>query len=134
MMRLFLLLVSLSISTACGGGANTLNNNSNRSPANTAKAGPLPVYGYEVVKSYPHDPKAFTEGLFYHDGFLYESTGEKGHSQLRKVDLETGKVVQKWDLPPDEFGEGIAMIGDRIYQLTWQDYVGRVFDAKDFKL
>ncbi len=135
-MRLFLLLVSISISTACGGAANTSNNNanSNRQSSNTAKAGPLPIYGYEVIKSYPHDPKAFTEGLFYHDGFLYESTGEEGHSSLRKVDLETGKTVQKWDLPREDFGEGIAMIGDKIYMLTWKGGLGRVFDAKDFKL
>lgn len=136
-MRLFLLLVSILISTACGGPANAPKTNvnaGNTAPASTAKAGPLPVFGYEVVKAYPHDPKAFTEGLFYHDGFLYESTGEKGQSSLRKVELETGKVVQKWDMPREDFGEGISMIGDEIYQLTWQQNLGRVFDAKDFKL
>jgi glutamine cyclotransferase len=135
-MRLILLLVSLSISMACGGTANTANNanSNNNSRANTAKPRPLPVYGYEVVKSYPHDPKAFTEGLFYHDGFLYESTGEEGHSSLRKIELETGKITQKWDLPREDFGEGIAMIGDKIYMLTWKGGLGRVFDSKDFKL
>ena len=85
-----------------------------------------------MVKSYPHDPKAFTEGLFYHDGFLYESTGQK--SSLRKVELETGKVVQKFDLPREDFGEGIAMLGDKIYMLTWQQQLGRVFDVNGFKL
>jgi len=119
---------------SCSGGANNAKPNVNASNANTAKAGPLPVYGYEVVKAYPHDPKAFTEGLFFHSGFLYESTGEKGASSLRKVELETGKVVQKWDMPREDFGEGIAMIGDKIYQLTWQQNLGRVFDANSFKL
>lgn len=126
-----LLLVLISITFACGGPANTSKPNTNTT---TVKAAALPVYGYEVVKSYPHDPKAFTEGLFYHDGFLYESTGEEGASSLRKVELATGKVVQKWDLPREDFGEGIAMIGDKIYMLTWRQGLGRVFDAKDFKL
>ena len=131
-MRLMLLFIFISISLACGGVANTPkpNINVNAKPQPSA----VPVYGYEVVKSYPHDPKAFTEGLFFYNGFLYESTGEKGASSLRKVELETGKVVQKWDMPREDFGEGIAMIGDKIYQLTWQQGLGRVFNAKDFKL
>jgi glutaminyl-peptide cyclotransferase len=122
---------------ACSGGPNPVSSKPNVNAGNTAaKAASLPVSGYEVVKTYPHDPKAFTEGLFYHDGFLYESTGgeEAGRSTLRKVDLETGKVVQKWDLPPGDFGEGISMIGDKIYQLTWKRGLCRVFDAKTFKV
>jgi len=110
-------------------------------PGNNARPSPspraaVPVYGYEVVNTYPHDPKAFTEGLFYHDGFLYESTGgrEAGESTLRKVELTTGKIVQKFVLPAGEFGEGIAMIGDKIYMLTWEDQLGRVFDAATFKV
>jgi glutamine cyclotransferase len=94
----------------------------------------MPVSSYEIVNSYPHDPKAFTEGLFYNEGFLYESTGQEGMSSLRKVELETGKVVQKADLPRDSFGEGIALVNGLIYQLTWQENVCRVFDLKDFKL
>jgi glutaminyl-peptide cyclotransferase len=105
-----------------------VNNNS------STKSAGVPVYTYEVVKTYPHDPAAFTEGLFYHDGFLYESTGQEGHSSLRKVELETGKVVQKFDLPRDSFGEGIALVNGLIYQLTWQEELCRVFDIKDFKL
>jgi glutamine cyclotransferase len=120
---------------ACSGGGNTSKTNLNSgNTSNRSKPEPLPVYGYEVVKKYPHDAKAFTEGLFYYDGFLYESTGQEGKSQLRKVELETGKVVQKFDLPREDFGEGIAMLGDKIYMLTWQQNLGRVFDAKDFKL
>jgi len=107
--------------------------NKTPSPSPT-KSGPAPVYTYEIVKSYPHDPNAFTEGLYFKDGFLYESTGEEKKSSLRKVELETGKVVQKWDLPPEDFGEGISELNGKIYQLTWQEEKGRVFDAKDFKL
>ena len=130
-MRLILLFLCLLAGAACGGGANNAGkpNVNARTPMQ-----PLPVYGYEVVKSYPHDPKAFTEGLFFHDGFLYESTGEEGRSSLRKVDVQTGKVVQKWDNPPEDFGEGTAIIGDKIYQVTWRQGLGRVFDAKTFKL
>jgi glutamine cyclotransferase len=105
-------------------------------PSPTPFHADLPIYGYEVVNKYPHDAKAFTEGLFFHDDFLYESTGGEtaGKSSLRKVELETGKVVQKFDLPAGEFGEGIAMIGDKIYMLTWHGGLGRVFDAKTFKI
>lgn len=120
---------------SCSGSANNSKPNAATvSNANTARQAPLPVYGYEVVRSYPHDPKAFTEGLFYHDGFFYESTGEEKRSSIRKVEILTGKVVQKWDLPPDDFGEGSAMIGDKIYMLTWRQGIGRVFDAKTFTL
>jgi len=133
-MRFVILFFSAAMAVGCSSAANTPEPNVNTANTNTAKPGPAPVYGYEVVKSYPHDPKAFTEGLFFYDGFLYESTGEEGKSSLRKVELETGKVVQKWDMPREDFGEGIAMIGDKIYQLTWRQRLGRVFDAKDFKL
>jgi len=103
--------------------------------ATPARAG-LPIYGYQVVNTYPHDPKAFTEGLFFHDGLLYESTGGEnaGDSTIRKVEPETGKVVEKWVLPTGEFGEGIAMIGDKIYMLTWKGGLGRGLDAKTFKV
>jgi glutaminyl-peptide cyclotransferase len=133
-MRSLLLFLSIALSLACSGTANNAKPNVNNSNANNAKAGPLPVYGYEVVKAYPHDPKAFTEGLFYYDGFLYESTGEEGKSSLRKVELETGKVVQKWDMPREDFGEGIAALNGQIYQMTWRQGLCRVFDEKDFKL
>lgn len=121
---------------ACSGGVNntTPNNAKTNSQAGNAAKSPLPVYGYEIVKSYPHDPQAFTQGLFFHNGFLYESTGEEGRSSIRKVEIETGKVLQKWGLPLDEFGEGATLIGDKIYMVTWQDGVGRVFNLADFKL
>lgn len=124
------------MSLACSSGTNSTKPNVNTASPTASKPGPLPIYGYEVVKSYPHDPKAFTEGLFFKNGFLYESTGGRnaGESTLRKVEIDTGKVVQKWDLPPGQFGEGIALINDKVYMLTWQDRLGRVFDLNTFKL
>ena len=94
----------------------------------------LPVDGYEVVHSYPHDPSAFTEGLFYKDGFLYESTGLEGRSSIRKVKLETGEVLQQSDLPPELFGEGIVDWGPDLISLTWRNHVGFVSDLSTFVL
>lgn len=129
-MRSLLIFITAAITLACSGTANT----QKPSNANVTKAPPLPVYGYEVVRSYPHDGNAFTQGLFFYNGSLYESTGQEGRSQVRKVDLETGKVTQKWELPKDEFGEGSVALGDKIYVITWQDHTARVLDAKDFKV
>lgn len=130
-----IVLLTFLLCFACSGGPNTAtpNNTKNLSPTNTAKS-PIPVYGYEVVKAYPHDPQAFTQGLFFHDGFFYESTGQEGKSSIRKVEIDTGKVLQKWDLPSDEFGEGSTLMVDKVYMITWQDGVGRVFNLSDFKL
>ncbi len=128
-----IVILTLMLCFACSDGANNAPVNTTK-PANSAKSPPLPVSGYEVVKSYPHDGQAFTQGLFFHNGFLYESTGEEGKSSIRKVEIETGKVLQKWDLPSDEFGEGATLIGDKIYMVTWKDGVGRVFNLADFKV
>jgi glutamine cyclotransferase len=87
-----------------------------------------PEYGYEVVHTYPHDRFAFTEGLFYLDGFLYESTGLEGESSIRKVQLETGEVVQKYEVPAQYFGEGIVNWNDRLIQLTYKTQVGFVYN------
>lgn len=133
-MRLLLVLLTLSISLACSGTANNTSTNVNTNSNKTPTQASVPVYGYEVVKSYPHDPHAFTEGLFYLDGFLYESVGEFKQSSLRKIELSTGKIVQKFDLPTEDFGEGIAPFNGQIYQMTWQQGLCRVFDIKDFKL
>ncbi len=93
----------------------------------------MPVYDADVVHVYPHDTAAFTEGLFYLDGFLYESTGLEGHSTIRKVRLETGAVVQQIDIPPQYFGEGIVNWGNHLVSLTWKSQVGFVFDLHTFK-
>jgi glutamine cyclotransferase len=99
-------------------------------------AGPRrpPEYTFKVIRDYPHDPAAFTQGLVYHGGFFYEGTGLNGQSSLRKVRLETGEVVQHIDLPLEFFGEGIAIVKGKIIQLTWQSKVGFVYNLADFKL
>lgn len=93
----------------------------------------IPEYGYEVVHAYPHDAAAFTEGLFYLNGFLYESTGLVGQSSIRKVRLETGEVLQKQDLAKELFGEGIVNWKDRLIQLTYRTQVGLVYDLATFR-
>ncbi|MCE4539210.1 glutaminyl-peptide cyclotransferase [Pelomonas sp. P7] len=97
-------------------------------------AAATPVQGYRVVKAYPHDPQAFTQGLFFHDGFLYEGTGLQGRSSIRRLDVETGRVLQEAALPPEVFGEGITRWGDRLIGLTWRDQTAYVLDLKSFKL
>lgn len=98
-------------------------------------AGPRPhEYTFKVVNVFPHDTAAFTQGLVYHDGFLYEGTGLNGRSQLRKVRLETGEALQHADLSSEFFGEGIAIVGNKVIQLTWQSHVGFVYNLADFKL
>ncbi len=92
-------------------------------------AEPPAAYTYRVVKSYPHDTGAYTQGLFWHDGFLYESTGLKGESTLRRVDLETGEAKQTIMLAANYFGEGAALFEGWIYQLTWQEQTGFIYDA-----
>ena len=101
--------------------------------ANFAQAA-IPVYGFVVKNTYPHDPQAFTQGLFIKDGQLFESTGQKGQSSLRRVDLKTGKVLQKKELADEYFGEGSTLVGDTIVNLTWQSNVGFIYDAKTFAL
>jgi glutaminyl-peptide cyclotransferase len=95
---------------------------------NSAAAAATPEYSYKVVHVYPHDPTSFTEGLEYRGGYLYESTGEKSHSVLRKVKLETGAVVQEIKLAPHLFGEGLTILHNEIVQLTYQTQIGFVYD------
>jgi glutamine cyclotransferase len=90
-------------------------------------------YSYKVIHAYPHDRDAFTQGLVYDNGVLYEGTGENG-SSLREVNLETGKVVRQLNLDESLFGEGIALCRDRIYQVTWKSKVGFIYNKSDFKL
>jgi glutaminyl-peptide cyclotransferase len=137
-MRSTLFLSIALIVAGCGSSPAPTNENSaanaNTKPAVNKAATVVPIAGYTVVKSYPHDPDAFTQGLLYHDGFLYESTGQEGESTLRKVEIETGKVLQKHDLPDDVFAEGIALINGQVYQLSWRNRTGWVYDVNDFKL
>lgn len=114
----FLIVAAALAACACG-------------PASQAET--VPDYTYQVVHSYPHDPNAFTEGLFYWNGFLYESTGLEAESSVRKVKLETGEVLQKHDVPEAYFGEGIINWKDKLYQLTWKTEVGFIYDFATFQ-
>ena len=94
----------------------------------------IPVYTYQVLNTYPHDMSAFTQGLVFEDGVLYEGTGLYGYSNLRRVELETGKVLQIRELPSQYFGEGITIYKNKIIQLTWKSHLGFVYDKYNFKL
>jgi glutaminyl-peptide cyclotransferase len=103
--------------------------------AQTAKpAARTPVYGYTVVNSYPHDPDAFTQGLIFRDGVLFESTGYNGKSSLRKVRLETGEVLQRINIDARYFAEGMTDWGNRLIQLTYTTQIGFVYDLSSFTL
>jgi glutamine cyclotransferase len=99
-----------------------------------AQGSPPRMYGYRIVNIYPHDPQAFTQGLIFRDGFLFESTGRNGQSSLRKVRLETGKVVQIQRIDDRYFAEGLTDWNGRLVQLTWQTNIGFVYDLVSFKL
>ena len=102
-------------------------------PLMSEDARPPTVLEYEIVKSWPHDRAAFTQGLIYRDGFLYESTGLNGRSSLRKVKLETGEVVQRESVASEYFAEGLTDWKDRLIQITWQSQLGFVHDLKTFR-
>lgn len=110
-----------------------------RPPANGAAASraaaqsPVPET-FEIVREFPHDPAAFTQGLVYHDGFLYEGTGRRGSSSLRQVDLTTGEVVRSSSLSPALFGEGITILDGKVYQLTWTSGIGLVYDLETLEV
>ena len=92
-----------------------------------------PVAGYRVVHVFPHDPQAFTQGLVYLDGFLYEGTGLNGQSTIRKVRLENGEILQMQKLDAQYFGEGIAVLGGTVFELTWQSGIGFLYDRTSFQ-
>ena len=94
----------------------------------------IPAYTYNIVHTYPHDRNAFTQGLVFEDGVLYEGTGLLGHSTLRRVELETGEILQVHELPAQFFGEGITIYGNKMIQLTWQSNIGFVYDKNSFEL
>jgi glutaminyl-peptide cyclotransferase len=99
-----------------------------------ASSHPPQEYTFAIVAAYPHDTTAFTQGLAYRDGYLYEGTGREGRSSLRKVRLETAEIVQQVNLQPDLFGEGITLLNDKVIQLTWKSGVGFVYDLNTFRL
>jgi glutamine cyclotransferase len=113
-MKMKMLLVALALAVGAG----------------CAAEGAAPTYGYKVVQRYPHDPGAFTQGLLFLDGALYESTGLEGQSRIRKVALENGRVLQQYSLPSQYFGEGLVNWKDRLVSITWRSEVGFVYDLK----
>lgn len=115
---ILLLAVSCLGTSSCGGSA-----------SNTSANAVTPTYGYEVVNTFNHAPDSFTQGLEYREGKLYESAGGDGTSSLRLVELETGRVLDKVDVPMPYFAEGITLLNGKLYQLTWQNGVGFIYDA-----
>jgi len=105
----------------------------NQTPESTALE-TVPVYTYKIINIFPHDNNAFTQGLTIQDGILYEGTGIRGRSSLRRVELESGKVLNILKLPDYIFGEGITVYKDKIFQLTWDSNVGFVYDKNSFTL
>ena len=139
-----LLLAASFFGAGCDGGSAGTQRNSlpidaapPSTPANSNAArnssSAVPVYGYEVVNTFPHDAQAFTQGLIFLDGALVESTGLERHSTLRRVELQTGKVLQKVDVSPYFFAEGMTLFGGKIYQLTWKGEKGFIYDPKTFE-
>ena len=86
-----------------------------------------------VKNAYHHDTSAFTQGLFFHQGFFYESTGLNGKSTLARKEVKTGKILQEIRIPPEYFGEGVVLFRNKIYQLTWQNETVLIYDAKSFQ-
>lgn len=105
----------------------------NHSSANSADKDSAPNDGYEIVNTWPHDKDAYTQGLVFHEGKLLESTGQEGRSSLRRVEPETGKILQKINVPRPYFAEGITLFKGKIYQLTWQHQQGFIYDAESFE-
>lgn len=130
-MRIYLLFILILLIAACDAqpGVSTRN-----MPAAQNDKKAVPVYTFEIVKTYPHDKNAFTQGLVFFNEYLYESTGQNGESSLRKVELESGKVLRKHDLEDKYFAEGMTILDNQIYQLTWRSGKGFVYDISDFKV
>lgn len=111
------ILMLLILSTACG------------KPSSPMKA---PIYTFEVVNAWPHDRAAFTQGLEFYQGGLYESTGQYGASSVRQVELQTGRVLRQFDVPRQYFAEGLTIFQGKLFQLTWQSHKGFIYDPHNF--
>ena len=118
------LVMAIAGFSACKGDTGGGQNNVDEQPA--------PVTQATVVREFPHDTSAFTQGLVYHDGYFFESTGRTGHSTLRQVELATGKVLRRHAVADQYFAEGLALHGGKLYQLTWQSQVGFIYNPADF--
>jgi glutamine cyclotransferase len=130
-MKIRLLILILAVlSIHCQNGANT-----NQPPKSTPTPTPAVVqkYGYQIVNMYPHDSNAFTQGLILSEGQLLESTGQEGMSSLRRVELNSGKILKKVEVPVPYFAEGIAVLNGKVYQLTWQHGLGFIYDFRSLE-
>ena len=113
------------------GYASSLDTGLNRAPIDTSGT---TLHSIRVINVYPHDPDAFTQGLAFHKGYIYEGTGIFGQSSIRKVELRTGRILKSQGLPAEHFGEGITICRNRLIQLTWQSHTGFVYDLQSFRL
>lgn len=136
-MRRFALLTVTTVFSAMLFAACTDESNDQAHP-DTTTVPPRPVvqvpqFTVRVVHQYPHDTSAFTQGLVFHEGKLLESTGRPGLSSLREVDIESGRVIRRFEVPAPYFAEGLALVDAKLYQLTWQNYMGFVYDLSSFR-
>lgn len=125
------LVVALGAFGACGKDV-AANSASNGTVGGDPASARTPTYGVDVIVAHPHDPTAFTQGLVWHDNRLFESTGQVGRSNIREVDLNSGRVLRSRALAEPHFGEGIVILGDNLYQITWETGKAFVYDWKTF--
>ena len=128
--RLFLLVLVFFFCSGLEQATAELQQNSSFGLLKTIKA---PISKIAIINIFPHDPESFTQGLVYHQGYLYESTGLNGKSALKKIDIKSGKTVKRVNLSEKYFGEGMAIIDNKIYQLTWQNQTGFIYDLVSFR-
>jgi glutamine cyclotransferase len=128
--RLFLLLLTFFFCTGLEPAVSEMQRSSSFSLLITTK---VPISTIKIVNIFPHDPESFTEGLVYHQGYLYESTGLNGKSFLKKLEIKSGKLIKELKLKDEYFGEGMAIIHNNIYQLTWKNKTGFIYDLRSFK-
>ncbi len=132
-MNKFLVLTIITIFFEACNNDNSTNDNDNDTVSATNTVSPPANINHNIVASYPHDTSSFTEGLIFHDNTLYEGTGLEGQSKLLKIDIKNGKVSKAVSLDPSIFGEGITILNNKIYQLTWQNHKVYVYEAKTLK-
>ncbi len=136
-LKIFLSIFSVCLVSACDSGQATsraLQSSEGQQQNQMTAPVRVIILTYEVTNVYPHDPSAFTQGLVFYQGALYESTGLNGQSSIRKVDLPTGQVLRKVDVPSQFFAEGLTLFNGRAYQLTWQSQRGFIYDLDSFNL
>jgi glutaminyl-peptide cyclotransferase len=124
---------NLQLFSSCNGSSTNNQSTNSISPSTPSVVQEPILYTYQIVNSWPHDPKAFTQGLVFKDGFIFESTGLNGSSSLRQVELETGRVIRKVNVPSEYFAEGLTLFQDKFYQLTWTSQKGFIYDFKSFQ-